>query len=231
MSTSIGIETATEGFGVAIWHNEHSYVRELILPKGHAELVLPTLQELMHEANVFAQDIEVIGFGRGPGAFTGIRIAQAAAQGLGLGWDKPVVGVSTLVSMAYSEWLDVSGVGRPSQVVSVLDARMGEVYWSALTKQDCEQPVGIQEFVSTPDAVKPLTLEPDAWGVGHGFLSYPYLQSQLALNQVKPEALPSALAVARLALDYHRQGLSVSADQAESVYLRDQVAHVKRPKD
>jgi len=226
MSVVVAIETSTEGFGVAVLVDQRLSCVESVIGRGHAEQIVPQLAELMRRAGVSPSAVDVIGFGRGPGAFTGVRIALAAAQGLGLGWNRPVVGVSSLVSMTVGA-LHALPDHPPSstRVVAALDARLGEVYWSCFTGPQCDDPATITERVSAPEQVALPPWAGTTIGVGHGFAAYPTLAASLGCQAVYPERLPSVEAVARLALRYHQQGYSVAAEAAEAVYLRDQVAH------
>lgn len=77
-------------------------------------------------------DIDALAFGRGPGSFTGVRIGIGIAQGLALGANLPMTGVSTLATMAQGAWRK-SGATR---VLAAIDARMGEVYWAEYQRDE-----------------------------------------------------------------------------------------------
>jgi tRNA threonylcarbamoyladenosine biosynthesis protein TsaB len=230
MSVVVAIETSTESFGVAVMVGDDVNAFQTIVKQGHAELIAAHLPRLMSESGVTPAMVDWIGYGRGPGAFTGVRIGLAAAQGLGMGWDRPLVGVSSLVSMAYGFALthlsERERADNPS-MFSALDARLGEIYWSSLRLRDCEQVTVPREALNAPqDVVGDATTGVD-YGVGHGFLLDPTLAPRLGVARVAGDALPSVVAVARLAALYQRQGAAVSAPLAQAVYLRDQVAHGK----
>ena len=94
-------------------------------PRRHGELLLPMMQALLESAGIGLDALDAIAFGRGPGSFTGVRIAVAVAQGGAFGAGCPTVPVSTLAAMAVGEY---RRTGR-RRVLAALDARMGEVYW------------------------------------------------------------------------------------------------------
>ena len=118
------IETSTEWCSVALWRDGELGAIEERAGSRHGELVLPMLDRLLAAAGLEVADLEAVAFGAGPGSFTGLRIACGIAQGLAFARGLPVLGVSSLEAMA-----EECGAAR---VVACLDARMGEVYYSAL---------------------------------------------------------------------------------------------------
>jgi tRNA threonylcarbamoyladenosine biosynthesis protein TsaB len=125
----LAIDTATGACSAALMDNDvvvaHRFV---VMARGHAEALLPMVEAVMAEAGVAYKEIDLIATTVGPGTFIGLRIGLAAARGLGVAGDLPVVGVTTLEALAH-------GVGRESRhgrtVVAALDARRGEVYVQA----------------------------------------------------------------------------------------------------
>jgi len=93
----------------------------------HSEIVLPEINKFLSKHQLTIKHLDAIAFGRGPGSFTGIRIACGIAYGLGYGASIPVIGVNNLLALA-----DSSGKNK---VISVIDARMGEIYFSAYVKE------------------------------------------------------------------------------------------------
>jgi len=116
------IETSTEWCSVALWSDGEIAALERRAGHRHSELALPMLERLLKGSS-----IEAVAFGAGPGAFTGLRIACALAQGLAFARGLPVIGISTLEALAQE-----SGAAR---VVACIDARMSEVYYAALEKR------------------------------------------------------------------------------------------------
>lgn len=193
-------------------------------PRRHADLILGMVAALLQEADLKLTELDALAFGRGPGSFTGVRIATAVIQGLAFGADLPVVPVSTLAGLAQGRHRR-QGARR---CLAALDARMGEVYWGryALDGQGLMRLVG-SEVVSTPEGVE---LPPDGgWeGVGSGWAAHGERLSQRLgerLIAVDPGALAEAQDLIPLAAAGFATGLAVAAELALPVYLRDQVTH------
>jgi len=168
----------------------------------------------MLEKLLRGQSIDAVAFGAGPGAFTGLRIACALAQGLAFARNLPVLGVPTLEALAQE-----SGAER---VVACVDARMREVYYAALEKRGERW----QELIA-PQCVPPHSAPRppgEGWiGCGNGFAVY----GNMGLSKVFPEVHPTALAVAQLAAPKLAAGEGVDAALAAPIYLRDKVAFTK----
>ena len=216
----LAIDTATEACTVALWVDGAVRERFEIAPRRHAELVLPMADSLLAEAGLGKRQLDAIAVGRGPGAFTGIRLAIAVAQGLALALDRPVVPVSTLAVLAQG----AASAGLP--VLALIDARMGEVYAGAFVPGDdgCVRPLGDEAVLSPAEVAAPA---PRFAGVGTGFGAHAaVLEARLAAARAKvaAEALPRAADLARLAARDFAAGLGVDALQAQPVYLRDKVA-------
>jgi len=216
----LAIETATEACTVALWVDGAVRERFEVAPRRHAELVLPMADALLAEAGIGKRQLDAIAVGRGPGAFTGIRLAIAIAQGLALALDRPVLPVSTLAVLAQG------GAGHGLPVLALVDARMGEVYAGAfdIARDGLVVPRGA-ESVSAPQDVVPSAAR--FVGVGTGFGAHAgVLEARFgsALAQVAPDALPRAADLARLAARDLAAGLGVDALDAQPVYLRDKVA-------
>lgn len=223
----LALDTATELCSAALWVDGMVTTREAWAPREHAALILPMIEELLHEGALTGAELDAVAFGRGPGAFTGVRLAVAVAQGLGFGWAKPLIPVSDLQALAAR----ALQVGLASRALICQDARMEEVYWGCF-----EQGAGVggpmvhrsEEAVSAPERVA----LPEDWeqeqvpllGAGSGFQVYAALRGRFAtqLQQVLPELRPHAREIASLAV---QMGLSaaVPASQAQPVYLRDRV--------
>ena len=123
MSTLIAIETSTESCSAALLRDGAVIERSELAPRRHAELILPMIESLLAEADVSRRQLDAIAVGRGPGAFTGVRLAISVAQGLALGLDIPVVPVSSLAALAQD-----APAGSGATILAVVDARMGEIY-------------------------------------------------------------------------------------------------------
>lgn len=220
----LAIDTATEQCSVALLHQGAELSRGVQTPRGHADLVLPMVQELMAEAGLSFTQLDAIAFGRGPGGFTGVRIAIGVAQGLAYAADLPLLPVSNLAAVAQQGARLVS-IG--AQLLVCMDARMGEVY-SGLFKLDSDGLVttASAEQVCPPERIDVATSSL-SMGLGTGFRAYPLLKQRYAELPLKEDALPHAADIARLAVREWHAGLRVSPADAAPVYLRDQVVHVK----
>jgi tRNA threonylcarbamoyladenosine biosynthesis protein TsaB len=220
----LAIDTATERCSVALRRDGQTIERSNEVPRGHADLVLPMVESVLQAGGVRLSDLDGIAYGRGPGAFTGVRIAVGVVQGLAFGAGLKTVGISNLAAVAQQ-------VAKPGDRVLVcMDARMEQVYWSSFILERGS------EWVSSlaPERVDPPAAVADGnytTLAGTGFKAYPQLLTRLsAPGQVVHEAaLPRAAEIALLAEAEFRAGRAKPAADAEPVYVRDQVAHVKRP--
>jgi len=214
----LALETATEACSVAVWVDGEVHERFQIAPRRHAELTLPWAEALLAEAGVAKSQLDAIAVGRGPGAFTGVRLAIALAQGIALALDRPVLPVSTLAALAMR--------AEGDRILAAIDARMGEVYFGAFERDgDALLPLA-GEVVARPDAVD--VPAGAAWhGVGTGFAAADgVLTTRLGarLQTVDATALPHAADVARLGAWLFAQGGAVAPERIEPAYLRDNVA-------
>lgn len=223
----LAIETATEACSAALWLDGELLTRHQLAPRRHAELILPMMDQLLAEAGVGLNRLDALAFGRGPGSFTGVRIATGVIQGAALGVDLPVVPVSTLATLAQGAFR-IHGERR---VLAAFDARMGELYWGAFQAgQDGLVEVQQHECVAGVDTL-PLPRGEGWFGAGSGWEAYGSALSQRlgpALRGVDSKLLCDAEDLARLAVTAFERGDGVAADQALPVYLRDQVAKKSR---
>jgi tRNA threonylcarbamoyladenosine biosynthesis protein TsaB len=224
----LAFETATEACSVALWIDGDVRERFEIAPRRHAELSLPWAEQLLAEAGLAKSQLDAIAVGRGPGAFTGVRLAIALAQGIALALDRPVVPVSTLAALAAGAFAPPAVAGEGGMhILAAIDARMGEVYTAAFVREGDDLRALSKEIVATPDSVE-LPAGMDDWhGVGTGFAAIEgRLQARLQarLLQVDAAALPHAADVARLAAAAFARGEALAPERLEPAYLRDNVA-------
>ena len=194
--------------------------------RGHSERILPMMQSLLSEAGCSLNDLDTLAFGRGPGSFTGLRIAAGVIQGAALGAGLPVVPVSTLRALAQGAFRMYGA----RQVLSGLDARMAEVYWGTYTLDgnDLMQPL-MDELVCAPETV-PAAGNGGWFGVGSGWQAYAQVLEQRTgadLSQVLPGMPIDAQDIAQLAAADFKAGKAVDPAYAIPVYLRDNVAKKK----
>jgi tRNA threonylcarbamoyladenosine biosynthesis protein TsaB len=216
----LAFDTSTEACTVALGDGARWAERTEHAGSRHSELLLPMIQALLGEAGIALSQLDGIAFGSGPGSFTGLRIACGVAQGLALGADLPVVGVTSLEAMAEA----AHTTHRWTRVVTALDARMQEVYFAAFEREDEGWRTRIEPCVLAPDAI----LVPEGrWaGAGNGFAAYPALRERFSsvLSSCDERAFPTAVAIGNLALPRLAAGEVVAARDAAPLYVRHRVA-------
>lgn len=200
---------------------------EQLVPRRHADVILDMLDALLSEAEVDASQLDAIAFGRGPGSFTGVRIAAAVTQGIAYSLDKPVIAVSTLAALAQG----LMDSGDDQKILTAVDARMNEVYWAGYARNaDGYAEMRIEEVVVPPAAV-PMP-EHGKWSAaGNGWQVYaselkPMINA--GITEIHSDTLVHASSIARLGAYYFNQGRLITAEQAIPVYLRDKVAEKSR---
>ena len=217
----IALDTSTEACSVALALDGKVQARFEMTERSHAELVLPMVDSLLAEAGVALASLDAVAFGRGPGGFTGVRIAAGVAQGLAYGAGRPVVPVSSLAAVA--EPL-IAAAGERLLVCN--DARMGEVYWAVFERAADGGLIGVTpERVSPPDGVEVAGLAVDR-AAGNGLAAQPGLRDRLASAGIGivDGAWPHAEAVLAIAAREFAAGRSVPPADAVPVYVRDDVA-------
>ena len=225
----LGIDTATESCSAALLLERRLLERAQRLERAHAQVILPMVDELLAEGGALLDTLDAIAFGRGPGAFTGVRLAATVAQGLAFGAGVPVVPVSDLRALAQRALDEDRALAR---VLVCTDARMREVYWGCFERSSdtFAGPCG-EERVSAPADVR----LPSAWGragqgagrlagVGSGFAAYPELCGKFPFDVVMQGLLPRAAEIVQLAVPEVAAGRVFPPEQALPVYLRDDVA-------
>jgi len=213
----LAIETATEACSVALVDGDRRLQRQETGARVHAAVLLPWISELLAEAAMTYSDLDGIAVDRGPGGFTSIRLGLGVAQGIGLAHDLPAWPVSSLAALAHA----ARPAGYSGRFLAALDARMGEVYagWFSFEAGRMEM-IG-EEILCAPGELRALDDAPFI-AAGNAFSAHgPELRATLGhgLTSEPPEAWPTALAVADLAL----RTPPVAAHELEPIYLRDRV--------
>ena len=225
----LALDTATEVCSVALLIGERLLVRELPPGPGHSGHILELVHSVLTEGAVRLRELDCIAFGRGPGGFTGVRLAASVTQGLAYGAGLTVVPVSDLLAVA-QQALDLAPTA--SSVLVCNDARMQEVYWTCATRGPSGLAMAVErERVGAPDTVQLSAKLPlPVLGAGRGFAAWPAIQQRLddQLAAVHAELLPRAREILRLAVPEWLAGHGVAPEQALPVYLRDDVAKPSR---
>lgn len=215
----LALETSTEACSVALHVEGRIFSRFRHAPRLQTELLLPMIDEVLAEAGITLGAVELLAYSRGPGAFTGVRIAAAAVQALAFARDLPVVSVSSLQTLAQGVWR-VHGAER---ALAVFDARMDEVYAGAYARQgDLMQPLDVDHLCSPANL--PEKLCGDFFGAGNGFAVHELvLRQQCSFSGIDADLFPAAEDVIPLALDIHARQGAQAPELALPVYLRDEV--------
>ncbi len=218
----LALDTATEACSAALYLDGGIAERFQVRARGHGHLILGMLEDLLSTARATLGDLDALAFGRGPGAFTGVRIATAVVQGAAFGAGLPVVPISNLAALAHGVWRERG----ETRLLTALDARMGEIYWGAwrLDAEGDACPV-VPEQVAPPTRVE-IPAEDTWWGTGAGWgVAGEALGERLGarLGGSEPGRLCRARDIAELAAIAFAKGRAVSAEAALPVYLRNRV--------
>ena len=217
----LALETSTDACSVAIMSGDAVHEVHEIAPRQHTDLLFTMIERVLADAGMARSALDLIAFGRGPGAFTGVRIAAGVAQGIALACNLPLAPISTLAALAAGGARLYGG----RQILAALDARRAEIYLAALRFDDANA-VGhsvIADCVLAPEAVS--IAGPAQWlAVGNGWSAYharfaPDIAAITRANLLYPHAQD----VARLGGALHARGGSVAVADALPVYLRGAV--------
>ena len=210
MVNILALDTSTEACSVALYADGKVSAKYDVAPQKHAVLLLPYCEELLSTANITPADLSAIAFGRGPGSFTGVRIAAAAAQGIAIAHDIPVIPISSLQILAQGAYSE----NQADKVFAGIDARMGEIYFGryVLNKDN-----NIMELMGEEIVAKLENL-----GLDKIIDQKNYFRAGSAF-QTKDILYPHAEMLLTIALDHYKNNKTVSAEVAIPVYLRDNV--------
>ncbi|MCL4111205.1 UNVERIFIED_CONTAM: hypothetical protein GTU68_043118 [Idotea baltica] len=216
------------------------FKRFQIAPREHTKLILPMLEEVLDQANLTLENVDAIAFGRGPGAFTGLRIATGIAQGLALSVDKPTIPVSSLSAMALAAKKEIISDEANHSIVVAIDARMGEVYWAEFMIADGQIELLGDEQLSKPEVMfkktQELATQKTVTVIGSGWDEYIRAFEECVTNEVTSslthltQKFPAAEEICELALIAYEKGEQFSVEDSQPVYLRNNVAEKSKKK-
>jgi len=218
----LAVETSTDACSVALFVDGNILEKFEIAPREHTQLILPMVDSLMAEAQLQPRQLDGVALSRGPGSFTGVRIATGVAHGIAFGADLPVILVSTLAAIAQ----DFFNRFEAGVSFTAMDARMDEIFWGVYRSNA----LGLAELMGdeavTP-AAKAVFPDVQGFGVGSGWAVHgETLMARLGQRVQRVESLvwPRAACVSQLGAYDFANGKAVPVEQAMPVYLRDKVA-------
>lgn len=219
----LAVETATDACSAALFIDGDIRERFALTPREHTKLILPMLDSLLAEAGLAPGRLDAVALGRGPGSFTGVRIAAGVVQGIAFGADLPVVPVSTLAAIAQ----DFFNRHPDAELAyTAMDARMAEIFWGVYARNDLGLAVLQGREAVLPPAAMTRGGQP-GHGVGSGWAVHGEMLTarlDVPLLSIQADVPPRAACVAQLGAYGYAQGQAVAVEQAMPVYLRDKVA-------
>lgn len=223
----LAIDTATEACSAALNIDGEITSEYQLAPREHTQLILNMIESLLADSGLCMSDLDALAFGRGPGSFTGVRIATGVIHGIAFARDLPVVPVSTLASIAQSTYND----HQVEKVVAGIDARMGGVYWGCyqLANNGLMQLKGTEQVSPPGDVFIPEGQDSKTPWVGSGSAWKPYKEELItslngAVTKAFDDYFPSSASIVQLAAYEYQQGNAVDAAKAQPIYLRNDVA-------
>lgn len=217
----LGLDTTTEACSVALSLQDQLISRYTIAPRKHTELLLPMVDEVLAEASITPADLDGLAVCRGPGAFTGVRIATGVVQGMALALGLPIVPVSSLAAIALRAHREFGA----EEVISLIDARMGEVYFGAYRIEKSEVKEIEPECLIAPDQL-PTPFSQHARLAGTGWSAYESTITaipEFAGMRGEGDLYPHAEDVLTIARPQLLAGEGIAPEQLAPVYLRDKV--------
>ena len=228
MPSLLAFDTATERTSIAVTVAGQVFTHEAPGGAQASATLVPAILALLAQAGVGLRELDAIAFGRGPGAFTGLRTACSVAQGLAFGAGKPVLPIDTLLSVAEAGRAEGSAAQR---VWVAMDARMDEIYAAHYAWAEGRWQVLDAPHLTTPDVLNARwRVAPPQVLAGNALAAFgERLQPGAAC--VRGSERPCARAMLPLARALWREGGAVDAALALPLYLRDKVAHTTAERD
>jgi len=232
MAHILAIEAASDSFSVALHTEGHQICRTEAAPRMHSRLLYPVLNDVMSEAGLKPNQLDAVAFGKGPGSFTGLRIAASTAQGIGFACDIPLIGVSTLQAMAQQAFIEE----KASKVISIMDARMNELYVGHY-EIDPESAIMVSKV---DDFICPIDFSPKEYHLidgqfhfcGHGLKLAEQFDPELTkmIESRNDQQILNATSMFPFAIQALETSQVLAPEAVELVYLREQ-SHWKTIKE
>lgn len=222
----LAIDTSTSWCSVALLLNGQVMHRHELIGSGASQYLLPWIDELLNQAELSYPDLNAIAVGVGPGAFTGVRLSVAVAQGLAFAANLPVIPVASIDAMAIhvvrSQSFQTISPKPETQFLIALDARMGEVYWARYRFSN-DVPERLGEIAL--NAPKDIDLGGLDYIAGNAIQEYPeYLAKPFSEDRMDTQVLPSAQDILQWAQPLLEAGQTISVECLEPLYIRNKVA-------
>ncbi len=234
MTALLAFDTATETMCVALQRDARVWLHEAPGGAKASASLLPAILDLLGQAGMRVADLDAIAFGRGPGAFTGLRTACAVAQGLALGAGRPVLPIDTLLAVAVDAQnsdADECGGGSLASVWVAMDARMNEIYAARAVCDARGWRLSVAPYLTDAAALNARwAADPPSHVAGSALSAFGDSLVTAAARR-SPNALPRGTALLRLADAAWRAGAAVDAAQALPLYVRDKVAQTTAERD
>ncbi len=224
MANLLVIEAASDSCSIALQIDNHIFERIEAAPRMHSRLLYPMLNDLMDQAGINPRQLDAVVFGKGPGSFTGLRIAAATAQGIGFACDIPLIGISTLQAMATQAREEFGG----DNIISIMDARMNELYVGFYGFDESSllmQPKIHDQLCPVDASLQQMNIvtNNELTACGHGLkLTHVLDVSIQEIPQQDPLQLLKARSMLPMANYLYEQQDLISPEQVELVYLREQ---------
>lgn len=224
MANLLAIEAASDSCSVALHIDGRIIERTEAAPRMHSRLLYPMLNEIMNEAGISPKQLDAITFGKGPGSFTGLRIAAATAQGIGFACDLPLIGISTLQAMAQQ----TNHEHNAQQVLAIMDARMNELYVGHYCWDDqlgLMQATINDQICAQDSTLQDLKIEPteNMQACGHGLKLAEKLDSSIyTITAQDADQVLNASSLLPLALHLFKANQVLKPEDVELSYLREQ---------
>jgi tRNA threonylcarbamoyladenosine biosynthesis protein TsaB len=228
MTGILAIDTATDACSVAVYLDGSYQEQYELIPRQHSQRLFAMLRSLLPDGRLREHGIDAIAYSEGPGSFTGLRIGVSAVQGLAYASGLPAIGISTLALQAQTA-LRTGATRADESLLSLIDARINELYFAP-----CHYEHGLAVLLQPPRVCAPQDLQPlagygnlHAIGSGCALLEAVSGAMRSQLGAISPAVSPSARDLVPLALARLHRGATQTAQQAQPVYVRDEISWKK----